>query len=324
MTIIRSMTRAGLFLCGISTIIPLWAQGDPPCGVVTVKAEGKKDETRFFAHSPALVKKRMIQALSAVGAEVKKDEGGQIEAAHEWNRMLAAQNVTGVWANKKGAMGRFDMRLTARTQDGAPGTLVEVHFKKKKLKGRGGSDGWATPLLEETACLLSSLHNGDPEASPRGPGPEASAAAGPVTLPAGTPVKALLDDALYTRGLQPDSRIVFQAAEDVQLQGQTVIRRGALITGKFTRVAKAKNFGRGAGMEFVIDSAVAVNGQKIALTSEAESKGQTNSQVGSLAKGGGAGLLAGALVKGGHSLIRAGTGFTAQVAADQRVETPGR
>lgn len=297
----------------------LQGQGMPPCGVTRVApVNSHKDQTkgtRFFPYPQELVKKRVIQALLAAGAEVRKDNGDRILAGHELWRLDAAQSLKG--RTSPGGMGKFEVQISSSTQEGQPGTSIAVEFRKNTLNGRAGKAGWAAPVLDETACLLKTLAVVDPLKEPQGPSSQEVSRPVEVQLPKGSEVKVRLSDVLYSKETKPGQPIAFQVAEDVTIDGKTMIRRGALATGKITGFKERKGYGRGTELEFSLDTVVASDGQKIAIESETVTKGNSKSQVAQIAVFGPVGLLAGAFVKGSHAMIRAGTEYSAQTVTDQ-------
>jgi hypothetical protein len=96
-----------------------------------------------------------------------------------------------------GALGKFTIDLKEAMQGGTNGTQLHIEFHHNAFQGRVGSQGYAQPLADETACLAKVLSTNDPVANPRGlPLPSAATTIG-VNLPDANPVRVLLRDPLY-------------------------------------------------------------------------------------------------------------------------------
>ena len=292
----------------------------PPCGVSIVRTGGSAVEDRFIPASPEHVKASVLRALPAMAGKVHKDKGMELEARTDeqlaiiMSRQNSDQGQRGMFAGR-GAWGTYRIRLAAETRDGKPGTRTHVEFHKNKLNGRMGSNQNATPLMEEIACLATTLSPRDPVANPRGPGE----GGGGGTLPKSTPVKLVMRDFFYSKQIKKGTNpeIGFEVGEDVSVEGRILIRRGALGKGRLTSMQHAKGYGRHAKVEFLLESAVAVDGQTVKLTAPSEaSKGGRKNDTATTAL-----MLPtlGWMVKGNEVLIRAGTAYEAEVEADQSI-----
>jgi hypothetical protein len=315
----------GFFLLVMS---PYRLHGEtPPCGIAIVQTAGPNTDERFVAAPPEQVKAALLKALPALGAKVHKDEGLHIEADPDMGLRQSIQQknkdsgVRGKYAGL-GALGKFTMDLREATQDGIKGSLLHIEFHKNGFVGRLGGEGYAQPLAEETACLAKLLSTNDPASNPRGLEVKDSGPSHPATLPDSTPLKVLLRDPLYSRRLEKDSAgqaVNFEVAEDVVVDGATIIRRGALATGHFTNVQKTKRAGRHAKVDFAFDSVTTVDGQKIPVSGANEqSKGGRHSETMTYIEEGGAFAL---FVKGTDVFIRAGTSYDLQVSGQHTVQT---
>jgi len=254
-----------------------------PCGRQTIVAGGSSQEERFLPAPAEHVRTSLFKAMSAMAITVKKDNRTEIFAKFEVGNKAVARmhenNKAGVKGFSGGtgtAYGEFRIGLRPDTEHGVQGTRLSIEFHKRRMQ-IGGNQDQATPLMEETACLVRILSASDPLLNPRGP-----AAASPpsekktVRLPEDTPVKVLLREVLYSKDVRkkvkkedPDSSLIpFEVAEDVVVDGATVVRRGALGTGRLTQVKGTSNDSREkqAILDFVIDKVTAVDGQAVSIS----------------------------------------------------------
>ena len=135
----------------------------------------------------------------------------------------------------------------------------------------------------------------------------------PVELAKDTLVKIKLTGALDTRTSRPGDPVVYQAAEDVYVNGLLVIAKGSVGKGKIIKVERAQNFGRDAKLEVSFDYVGAVDGTVLATFLGEKAKQETES----MAKAAGAsmvglailgpiGIVGGAFVHGQEITVPAG------------------
>lgn len=324
-----SLSQFRRFLCFFLLVLSpyrLRAQ-TPPCGIAILQTEGPNTDERFVAAPPEQVKAALLKALPALGAKVHKDEGFHIEAEPDMALRQSIQQknkesgVRGKYAGL-GSLGKFTMELKEATQDGAKGSLLHIEFHHNGFVGRLGGEGYAQPLAEETTCLVKLLSSNDPASNPRGLEVKDAGPPRPVMLPDATPLKILLRDPLYSKKLDKDSAgqtVNFEVAEDVVVDGNILIRRGALATGHFTNVQKTRKAGRHAVVDFAFDAVTAVDGQKIQVSGANEQvKGGRHNDTVALA------LMSPALgwiAKGNEAFIRAGTTYDVEISGQHTVQT---
>ena len=311
-------------LLAVFVAFPALAQ-TAPCGRSVLRTGGEKDEDRFIPAPFEQVKSSLIKALPAVDAQLKKDNGSHIEAPIDGDLMQAHQQGFGSEGMKVRSSGTFHIDLAPETKDGVTGTRLQIRFSKG-MAGSMGSGKYATPLADETVCLVTLLSASDPSANPRGPAtPSAPAQFNPrsVNLKADTPVKVALFNYFYTKEVPKNTaevNLILEVVEDVTADGVVVIRKGALVKGKVTDLSKSKNWGRQASFSFVIESATAVDGQEIALNNATVARKGTSG--GAVAAGlVGTGLMGG-FIKGQESLVRAGTTWELPTAKDISIAVP--
>lgn len=298
----------------------------PPCGKAIVQTEGPKDYQQFVAAPPEQVKTALLKAIPALGAKVHKDEGLHIETEDDTALRQSLQQtnrdsgVRGSYAGL-GALGKILIDIRETTQGSEKGSLLRVEFHKNGFVGRMGSEGYAKPLVEETACLVKLLGPYDPAKNPRGQESQAPSTAQSISLPDGTALKVLLLDPLYSKKLGKkgtEETIQFEVAEDVVIGGMTVVRRGALATAHLAELKKSKLAGRHAEIDFAFDAVTAVDGQLIPISGEDEKArgGRHNETARNLMLSPAFGWMA----KGSEALIRAGTAYDVAISGGHTVQ----
>lgn len=297
----------------------------PPCGKAIVQTEGPKNYEQFVPAAPEQVKAAVLKAVPALGAKVHKDEGLHVETEDDTALRQALQQtnrdsgVRGSYAGT-GAMGKIIIDIRETAQGSEKGSLLHVEFHKNGFVGRMGSEGYSKPLVEETACLVKLLGPYDPVKNPRGQDSQASSTAHTIILPEGTALKVLLLDPLYSKKLEKKGReqpIQFEVAEDVVIDGVTVVRRGALATAHLAELKKSKLAGRHAEIDFAFDAVTAVDGQLIPISAEDERArgGRHNETARNLMISPAIGWMA----KGSEALIRAGTAYDVAISGGHTV-----
>lgn len=293
----------------------------PPCGHAILTVGGSAREERFLAATPQHVKACVLRALPVVAAKVSKDEDSRVEAKSDGNLLVSWQQrnkESGVGGGRRGtgASGTFSIEINPGAENGTPGTRLAIEFRKNAFKGHVGSAAQATPLMEEVSCLATILSPSDPVANPRGAVVALQAETHEAVLPEGTPIKLLLRDYLYSKQIKKDQPITLEVAEDVVVDGVTLVRRGALGTAKFTDARAGRSHGRAAVLGFEINGVTAVDGQFLAVTGAVEKSRGAQKETKFARVMTGTGPILGLLDVGVETVIRAGTGYD--------VETTGK
>ncbi len=300
-----------------------------PCGRNIVTVGGSAKEERFLPAPAEHVKACLLRALPVVAAKLSKDKGLSVEAKTDraLYASLAQQHKEGgvgsFWSFERSLnarpVGTFYVSMEPSSENSITGTRLRIEFQKSVMKSslRATSQA-ATPLMEEVACLAQILTPGDPLKSPRGPATAAAPVeAKTVTVPEGVTVKLLLREFLYSREIKKQKvpgPIPFEVAEDVKLDGATVIRKGALGIGQFVSAKAARRRGKSGELQFALEEVAAVDGQMLKLT------GATDRSRGSRRDGLAIVGLLDFHLKGIEALVRAGTGYEAQVATASQVQ----
>lgn len=145
-------------------------------------------------------------------------------------------------------------------------------------------------------------------------------------LPDGTPVEIELVENISSEAVQEGSVMDFAVVQPVEVNGATVIARGAPARGRVMEVKKARHWGRAGKLVWAIQDVHAVDGQRIPLRLSKEVEG-----------GGSSGKVAAAVVataivfwpaaplwglkKGKPAIIPAGTRVSSFVHGNATVET---
>ena len=313
-----------VLLLAIVSPLSLRAQ-TPPCGVAfLLSSDGPKTDERFLPASPEVVKQDILKVLPALGYVVRKDQGLHIEAIQD------LKLLNSIWLEDEDAgvrrsdgtivSGPVVVDIKEASQAGTQGSQLSIEFRTGFLGHKGSNAG---PLAAETECLVKVLGTNDLSKNPRGDPLEKSSPPRAIPLPAGTPVKVLLFSPMYSKEYKKDKivrPIQFELAEDVVVDGATVIRRGALAVGHLTDFKDSGGYGRHATLEFTFDTATAVDGQQIPVTGEIQQikGGRTSDQFESIAK---KQLALGWPIKGADIFIRAGTEYDLEASGQCLIQT---
>lgn len=139
------------------------------------------------------------------------------------------------------------------------------------------------PLLiaQQTAPPTAAAATSSAETAP----PPANVAPAPNTLLDGTPVKLRLSQTISSADAKVGQEVPFEVVEDVQVDGVTVLPKGATAIGSVTEAEPKKRMGRGGKLNVNISYARLTDQQKVALRAMKDTKG-----------GGHVGAMAGAIV----------------------------
>jgi hypothetical protein len=144
-----------------------------------------------------------------------------------------------------------------------------------------------------------------------------------VTVPKGTDVPLVFDQALSSKTARIGDRVALHVGANVMAEGRTVIREGTKVTGVISKVEKRKHFGVSAKMQITLNPVHSVTGTLLPL--EPKSKGKytgSRSDQAAYASGGGAlllgpiGLIGGYFVVGKQINIHPGDHLFSEVSRD--------
>ncbi len=152
----------------------------------------------------------------------------------------------------------------------------------------------------------------------------AIASAARLVVPKGTKVTVVFDQALSSKTTKVGQRVRLHVADDVLVDGQKAIRRGARVQGVISRVSKRKSYGINAEMRIVLQPVQSVAGKKVPL--EAGGKGEevsgrksaqaAGATVGGAALLGPVGLVGGYFIHGKAVTIKKGDTLVTEVPKD--------
>ena len=139
-----------------------------------------------------------------------------------------------------------------------------------------------------------------------------------ILIPDGTEVRIILQERLSSATAEPDQKVRFQVAEDVIVNGTTVINAGAQAWGQVVEVRKRGKFGKSGKLNFTVDFVKAMNGQNLRLSGIRRREGNND-----YAKAGAVAYLTsgigGLFIKGKDIEINAGTEWTLYIDGDRRL-----
>lgn len=142
-----------------------------------------------------------------------------------------------------------------------------------------------------------------------------------VTVPDGTEVTVRLLEAVSSETAQVEDAVLFEAVDDVVVDGVTVIARGARGKGTVLFAEKRKSFGRKGKLDFSIDVVEAVTGYNVRLRATRELRGRDMYGVAGVVT-----ILTGPFgffVKGKNIVVPAGTEYTIYIDGERSVEATG-
>jgi hypothetical protein len=94
-----------------------------------------------------------------------------------------------------------------------------------------------------------------------------------VVIPDGTEFSVLTTDEISSKTATEGDALTFKVAEDVKINGHTVIAKDALVKGVVSTAKKAGMMGRGGNLGIRIESTTTVDNQKIKLRSSKGKEG---------------------------------------------------
>jgi hypothetical protein len=152
------------------------------------------------------------------------------------------------------------------------------------------------------------------------------AVADSITVPKETDVKLIFDESLSSKTAKEGQMVKMHVAEDLVVDGKTVLKAGTPVTGTISKVEKRKRFGVNARMRFTLSPVKSAAGTMIPI--EPREKGKAaGSKTGeaAAASGGGAlllgpvGLVGGYFVVGKSVKIKPGDHLMSTVSSDTTV-----
>ena len=123
------------------------------------------------------------------------------------------------------------------------------------------------------SVILAMIESGVPVRAIELSKPVESTPSNSVTLKDGTPVELELAYTVSSAELKEGDAVSFRVVQPIQVNGLTVIDRGAPATARVVKAEGGKSWGRGGNLTWAIQSVTTVDNQKIPLNYTAGSKG---------------------------------------------------
>jgi hypothetical protein len=147
-----------------------------------------------------------------------------------------------------------------------------------------------------------------------------------ITVPKETDVTLIFDESLSSKTAKEGQTVKMHVADDVTVDGKTVLKAGTPVTGTITKVSKRKRFGVNARMRFAINPVKSAMGTMIPLEPREKGKAagsKTGEAAGASAGGaillGPVGLVGGYFVVGKSVTIRPGDKLVSMVSQDTTI-----
>ena len=97
-----------------------------------------------------------------------------------------------------------------------------------------------------------------------------------IKLPDGTEVKLVTIDEISSKKAVTDDQLTFKVAEDIKVNGKTVIAKDTIAKGVVTNAKKKGMMGRSGELSIRIESTQTIDGQKVKLRSSKSGEGGDN------------------------------------------------
>ena len=137
-------------------------------------------------------------------------------------------------------------------------------------------------------------------------------------IPDGTEFTVVTIDEITSKTATEGDLLTFKVADDVKINGQTVVAKGSLVKGVVAQAKKAGMMGRGGNLGIRVESAMTVDNQKLKLRSTKGKEGddKTGTTVALVVLFGPLGFLK----KGKNAVIKPGTEIKVYTDEEKKVE----
>ena len=141
------------------------------------------------------------------------------------------------------------------------------------------------------------------------------------TLPDGTEFTVVTVDEITSKTATEGDPLTFKVAEDVKVDGQTVIAKDTIVKGSVAQAKKAGMMGRGGTLGIRVESTVTVDSQKLKLRSTKGKEGddKTGTTVALVVLFGPLGFLK----KGKNAVIKPGTQIKVYTDEEKKIALKG-
>jgi hypothetical protein len=271
------------------------------CVAEPVQPGGRAIESRLFEASLRRTHDALEDAMQAAGVLLYESSDSRMRG----ERVVKRVAILGLPKGNEMIVGR----LEAANRDGRPGTLVLVETLRQGGKTGEPKQSWSRAILDGTGCLLTTLVGADSRSnhaavssSPADPGDSRE-----ISLAGGTSVPLLLRRYWEYDDLQFGKKISFEAASDVAVGADVLIRRGSFAQATVTGFVDAKpGFWKTEAPKALMrfDYVTAVGGERVPISGEVSMQLKNYTPMMNPVMG---------------AALRAGTRFEATVVTDQHV-----
>lgn len=204
--------------------------------------------------------------------------------------------------------------------------LEEARKRREQEQAEASQEAANTPPPPVANALQSQPQQQAPPPQPVQPPPPPQPVTQTITIPAGTDLAVRISESLETGKVQTGDKFHGALADNLVINGQTAIRRGASVTGSVIEAKDAGHFRGNSELSLAIDRITTANKTLPVSTETLVQKGKGRGKNTAVKAGGGAlfGTLLGALAGGGKGALlgaaaggAAGTGVNAVSRGDQ-------
>ncbi len=283
----------------------------PACTTATIAPGGDAVVTRFIAAPMPRAREAVADAMQAAGVFIFRNTDQFLEGERSDERI----KVLGLAPGDE----KIRAELTPITQDGKTGTQVRVETLRRGNKNGAPKHTWSAAVLDHTACLVTVLSLDDPLRRPKLP----TASGAEVHIADSTSIAVRCRHFFFNTDAKPNHVIPFETAEDLVIDGSTVIPAGLLVAAFMDQTSDVKTFGRGAKGQLQFKYLVMPDGKQMPLRGVVDLKGmnKVDDVIGQAVLNGGGlvGVGLGGLVTGNGFAIPAGTLFHVDVDGPQEI-----
>ena len=284
----------------------------PACTTETIKPGGDAVVTRFIAAPLPRVHDAVADAMQAAGVFLFKNADESLEGPRTGERVTALRLAPGDEAVRA--------ELTTHTEEGKAGTQIRVETLRRDNKKGPPKQAWSTAVLDEAACLVSLLSLDDPLHRPKLP----AASGAEIGIGDSTSLLVRSRHFFFNTDAKPNHVIPFETAEDVAIDGSTVIPAGALVAALLEDIKDVGEFGRGAKGQLRFKYLVLPDGTRVPLRGVVDLKGMNRGKGDLIGTGVAVGVIEGAPLGVGAVAAETGFGFAVPAGTLFQVKVDGR
>jgi len=286
---------------------------------------GDVEATRFLPVPAARAREILADAMQATGVYLYKNTDRAIEGGRMGERIKALRLPGGDEVIRA--------TLTAATEDGKPGTRVQVETMRPSNKKGTPKQSWSAAVMEQAACLMSMLSVDDPMHRPAVPLVDAVE----IQIPASTALQVRSRRFFFNTEVKVGQTIAFETSERVVIDGVTVIPAGSFVAASMQELSDSKSFGRAAKGQLEFKYVVLPDRTRLPLRGGVDFTGKSTHTKGVVAEGATLATTAAIVYMGGTGplgdvglsnpglgfAVPAGTMMTVQIDGEQKVRVNG-